>query len=103
MCGSATLAMVASRVCIIVARMIEPVSRALCGTASGSRPAELPSRIALLISVPERGNTPAAGIDGGADAHAGAQWQPLLCVYGEAHRQALNHLDPVARGIFRRQ
>src|SRR3982074_3644559 len=45
-----------------------------------------------------------AGIDRDLDAHAGAQREIVQAlIEGKANRYALHHLDPVARGILRRQ
>jgi len=44
------------------------------------------------------------GVDIGDDAHAGAKFRIVrFAVAGDPHRNALHHLDPVARRILRRQ
>src|SRR5262245_2425866 len=48
--------------------------------------------------------TVAAGVDGGFHRQAHLQWigSQLACIQLNAHGHALHHLDPVARGVLRR-
>src|SRR3954469_13166154 len=109
--GSATLAMVVSSACMMVAVMAQIVTmfrrrpgtiRAGLDSAIGSvlvltggrRQAEQAGERALV-----------AGVDGGIDAHAGLQLPHIFVglVEIDPDRHTLHHLDEVAGGVLRRQ
>ena len=121
MLGSATLAMVVSSTCIIVASMIETVISPLLATAGRapaaagaaaliSRPPEPPaappSPTAASTSCPARFGRPRAWPVSTSTLALmpGAQRRHRLPVV-EPHpeRHPLHHLDPVAAGVLRRQ
>ena len=121
MLGSATLAIVVSSTCMIVASMIETVISPLFATA-GAAPAAVVALIARVsysvaaTAVPPRPTADSAavsevrqaadvaGVDLDRGAHAGAQRRHVLAgIELDADRHALHDLDPVAGGVLRRQ
>src|SRR3954469_12682750 len=100
MLGSATLAMVPSSACMIVAIMTTTVSqRRRRSWWASIRP---PLEADALENVAERAAV--AGVDLNRRAHADTQRRRALgALHGSAQRDALHHLDPVAGRVLRRQ
>src|SRR5271165_2830058 len=96
--------MVWSSACISVAPMVQMVMIARCGTGSKAAFAAMAGPW-VAQRLEQLGQCPAVeGVDLGLDTHAGAQLGiALLVLDGDANRDALDHLHPVARGILRRQ
>src|SRR6187200_859126 len=113
MYGSATLAMVVSSACMIVAVMAQIVTmfRRRPGTAADGAPGVVMALIVVLVRHrrrhAEQGRQRAAvvGVDRGVDAHAGFELADVLVVLVEIdpYRNALHHLDEIARCVLRRQ
>src|SRR4029078_5290387 len=112
MYGSATLAIVVSSACMIVAVMAQIVTmfRRRPGTAADGAPVVIALFVVLVRyrrRHAEQGRQRAAmvGVDRGIDAHAGLQFANKLVVLVEidSHRDALHYLDEIARRILRRQ
>src|SRR4029079_18623583 len=113
MCGSATLAMVVSSACMMVAVMAQIVTmfRRRPGTAADDGPGVAMALIVVLVCRRQRQNEPRRkraamiGVDRGVDAHAGLQLTDELVVPVEIdpHRNALHHLDEIARRVLWRQ
>src|SRR5215213_8319049 len=103
MYGSATLAMVVSSACMMVAVMAQIVTmfRRRPGTAADGAPGVVMALFVVLVGhgrrQAEHGGQRAAmvGVNGGIDAHAGLQLADELVVLIEIdpHRHALHHLD----------
>src|SRR3990167_6876704 len=85
MCGRATLAIVVSSVYITIAA-IEP-------TSISGRLRETSGGCSALL----------ADMDGDVGTEAGDQRSLRLAVDGNADRHALDHLDPIAGGVLRRE
>ena len=110
MCGSATLAIVVSSTCMIVASMIETVIRPRCLTST--KPPARPRRSSSALSGGRRRRRrvePGGGDRLLVSTRHGAL-MPVrsgMSVTGvsklDAHRHALHDLDPVAGGVLRRQ
>src|SRR5271165_3563089 len=96
--------MVWSSACISVAPMVQMVMIARCGIGSKAAFAAMTGPW-VAQRLEQLGQGPAvAGVDLGFDTHAGAQFGiALLVVDGDANRDALYHLHPIARGVLRRQ
>src|SRR5215208_6127757 len=105
--------MVVSSACMMVAVMAQIVTmfRRRPGTATDDAPGVAMALVVLLVGYrrrqAEQGGQRAAmvGVDRGVDAHAGLQLADELVVLVEIdpHRNALHHLDEIARGVLRRQ
>src|SRR5438093_1076486 len=100
MLGSATLAMVPSSACMIVAIITTTVSQRRRRSASAS--IVRPSQADHLQQVAERAPVACVDLDGRAHAHAQRRIA-FLADDGGADRDTLHDLDPVARGVLRRQ
>src|SRR3954453_6591446 len=119
MYGNATLAIVVSSACMMVAVMAQIVTmfRRRPGTikwALGPDIGSVPVSVFVRIFVLARGRrqaeqagerAPVAGVDGGVDAHAGLQLAHVFVglVEIDANRHALHHLDEIAAGVLRWQ
>src|SRR4051812_29280352 len=107
MLGSATLAIVPSSACMIVAIMTTTVSQRRRRSWSRSmvrlfRSGRRRSQTDALQQVAER--APVAGVDLDGGAHADPERRiALAALHRRAHRDALHDLDPVAGGVLRRQ
>src|SRR5437773_12104120 len=116
MYGSATLAMVVSSACMMVAVMAQIVTmfRRSPGTMlDGAAVAVIATSVLVVIRIrrcrreAEQAGKRAAmiGVDRRVDAHAGFQLADEFVVAVEInpHRHALHHLDEIASGVLRRQ
>src|SRR5688572_7513469 len=90
MCGSATLAIVVSRICMIIAPMMPTVSRPRFLTGSEAWPGTGSGTTVLRV-------------DRDVGAEASDHRARRRAVDRDAHRNALRDLHPVAIGILRRE